>query len=87
MDRRSPFGDGGCSLAFYSQLSQLGFAIALPAEQQIEMRDMRFPWSNHQVEATAPRAGRLVRPMFYNVIVPGGAALPGAVPHLGRSVQ
>jgi hypothetical protein len=39
---------------------------------------------NHQVEATAPRAGRLVRHMFYNVIVPGGAALPGAVPHLSR---
>jgi hypothetical protein len=39
---------------------------------------------NHQVEATAPRAGSLVRHMFYYVIVPDGAALPGAVPHLGR---
>jgi hypothetical protein len=40
--------------------------------------------SNQQVEATAPRAGRLVRHMFYNVIFSVGAALPGAVPHLGR---
>jgi hypothetical protein len=41
--------------------------------------------ANHAVEATAPRAGRLVRPMFHYIIVPGGAAFPGAVPHLGRS--
>jgi hypothetical protein len=40
---------------------------------------------NQQVEATAPSRCRLVRDAFYNVLVPGGAALPGAVPHLGRS--
>jgi hypothetical protein len=40
--------------------------------------------ANHAVEATAPRRCSFDRPMFYNFIVPGGAALPGAVPHLGR---
>jgi hypothetical protein len=36
---------------------------------------------NHAVEAGCS----LVRPVFYYVIVPGGRALPGAVPHLDRS--
>jgi hypothetical protein len=40
--------------------------------------------ANKAVEATAPRRCRLVRDMFHYVIVPGGAALPGAVPHLDR---
>jgi hypothetical protein len=42
---------------------------------------------NHQVEATAPRRFRFARHGFYNIIVPGERALPGAVPHLGRSVK
>jgi hypothetical protein len=44
-----------------------------------------FYASNQQVEATAPRRCSFDRDMFHYVIVPGGAALPGAVPHLGRS--
>jgi hypothetical protein len=39
---------------------------------------------NKTVEATAPRRCRLVRDAFYYAIVPVGAALPGAVPHLIR---
>jgi hypothetical protein len=39
---------------------------------------------NNQVEATAPSRCRFECPMFYSIIVPGGAAFPGAVPHLGR---
>jgi hypothetical protein len=39
---------------------------------------------NQVVEATAPRRCSFVRHEFYNLIVPGGAAFPGAVPHLGR---
>jgi hypothetical protein len=42
-------------------------------------------WPNKAVEATAPRALSFVRPDRYNTIIPGDAALPGAVPHLGRS--
>jgi hypothetical protein len=40
--------------------------------------------ANKTVEATAPRRCSFDRSEFYNIIVPGGAALPGAVPHLGR---
>jgi hypothetical protein len=39
------------------------------------------------MEATAPRRCSLVRPMFHYVIIPVGASLPGAVPHLGRSTH
>jgi hypothetical protein len=40
---------------------------------------------NHAVEATAPRRCSSVHPMLHYAIVSGGAAFPGAVPHLGRS--
>jgi hypothetical protein len=40
---------------------------------------------NQQVEATAPRRCSFDRHMFYYVIIAGGAALTGAVPHLSRS--
>jgi hypothetical protein len=40
---------------------------------------------NHAVEATAPRRFSFDGFWFHNTIVPGEAALPGAVPHLGRS--
>jgi hypothetical protein len=39
---------------------------------------------NHAVEATAPRRLSFGHHEFYNIIVPVGAALTGAVPHLGR---
>lgn len=42
---------------------------------------------NQAVEATAPRRCGFVCHMFYYVIVPGEAALPGAVPHLRRSTE
>jgi hypothetical protein len=46
-------------------------------------RDMDFE-SYNPVEATAPRRCSFVRPMFHYTIVPVGAALLGAVPHLYR---
>jgi hypothetical protein len=46
---------------------------------------MPYGLPNQTVEATAPSRCRFVRHMFYYVVVAGGAALPGAVPHLGRS--
>ena len=39
-------------------------------------------WANQTVEATAPRRLTFVRHHFQNVLVSGGRALPGAVPHL-----
>jgi hypothetical protein len=48
---------------------------------------MTFLLPNNQVEATAPSRCSLVRGMFYYVIVPGEAALPGAVPQLSRSAK
>jgi hypothetical protein len=49
---------------------------------------MRFSegLANHAVEATAPRRCSFVHPMFHYAIVSGGAAFPGAVPHLYRSL-
>jgi hypothetical protein len=41
----------------------------------------------HQVEATAPHRCSFVHSMFHYAFVSGGAALPGAVPHLGRSTR
>jgi hypothetical protein len=41
--------------------------------------------SNKTVEATAPPRCSFARPVFHYIIVPGGAALTGAVPHLERS--
>jgi hypothetical protein len=40
--------------------------------------------SNNQVEATAPSRCSFDHDMFHYTIVSGGAALPGAVPHLDR---
>jgi hypothetical protein len=40
---------------------------------------------NQAVEATAPRRFSFDGFWFHNIIVPSEAALPGAVPHLGRS--
>ena len=41
-------------------------------------------WPNQTVEATAPRRLTFVRHYFQNVVVSGGRALTGAVPHLHR---
>jgi hypothetical protein len=43
--------------------------------------------ANNQVEATAPRRCSFDHDMFSYVIVPGGAALSGGVPHLGCSAH
>jgi hypothetical protein len=45
---------------------------------------MNTEGAEHAVEATAPRRCSFVRPMFHYAMVSGGAAVPGAVPHLGR---
>jgi hypothetical protein len=41
--------------------------------------------ANQPVEAPAPRRLTFVRHHFHKIVVSGGAALPGAVPHLCRS--
>jgi hypothetical protein len=48
-------------------------------------RQVGLSSANQAVEATAPRRLTFVRHHFHHVLVSGGRALPGAVPHLGRS--
>jgi hypothetical protein len=65
-----------------SAVGEFGRASA-PARSRVAGEIMMF-LPNQTVEATAPRRLTFVRHHFQNVVVSGGRALTGAVPHRSR---
>jgi hypothetical protein len=69
------------------------YALLIPALSKARSRSVvvsppnSIVQPNQTVEATAPRRFSFDHSMFYCAIVPVRAALPGAVPHLGRYAE